>query len=458
MTAAPMRLNRNDNIFVVMDQVLGTPVTSLYQWEIDVSFDAKHFASIGSQLQLGRLSRTLVRPRMGRDYWVRDASSGRVIIQDAPMEDGGFRNIDDWSRALLAQYPVDAGQGYSWVFAAAPTQEGQTVVLLACSHTVADGTAIFAALAEALAGAPLALPESSPVSALDNVRDQGVLLKQAAVAAKKLWQLTRDSAPAADKGAQGDPLEVEVSKPAAGVKRRVAAATFVVPVEDFAARSKEAQGTPNSLFVALVGRVAQKLGTIPGTQGPHPIAVPMGMRKDPQDLQANLAQGATVRTNISADVYEDLRGVRAALKQAYGQLSEAEGPADLTFELAQAVPDFLVKPLNKGNNPPPVLASNLGAIDPDIACLGLSGSAKSSRLAARTTEPVNAELLDETTQGSTNAWATATGDSIALCFVAPEPLELVTVNGAARQAGQYSLAEAIEAELSAWGLPAERWY
>lgn len=453
-----MRLNRNDNIFVVMDQVLGTPVTSLYQWEIDVPFDAKRFVSIGSQLQLGRLSRTLVRPRMGRDYWVRDASSGRVIIQDAPTEDGGFSNINDWSRALLAHNPVDAGEGYSWVFAAAPTRAGQTVVLLACSHAVADGTAIFAALAEALEGAPVALPKSSPVSALDNFRDQGVLLKQAAVAGKKLWQITRGKAPAADKGVQGDLLEVEVSKPAAGVKRRVVAATFVIPVEDFAARAKEAQGTPNSLFVALVARVAQKLGTLPATQGPHPIAVPMGMRKDPQDLQANVAQGATVRTNISADVYADLCGVRAALKQAYGQLSEAEGPADLTFELAQAVPDFLVKPLSKGNNPPTVLASNLGAIDPDIACLGLSESAKSSRLAARTTEPVNADLLDETTQGSTNAWATATGDSIALCFVAPEPVEPVTDDAVARQAGQYCLAEAIAAELSAWGLPAERWF
>lgn len=90
--------------------------------------------------------------------------------------------------------------------------------------------------------------------------------------------------------------------------------------------------------------------------------------------------------------------------------------------------------------------------------MGLSGSAKSSRLAARTTEPVNADLLDETTQGSTNAWATATGDSIALCFVAPEPVEPVTDDAAARQAGQYCLAEAIDAELSAWGLPAERWY
>ena len=458
MTPAPMRLNRNDNIFVVMDQVLGTPVTSLFQWEIDVSFDAKHFASIGSHLQLGRLSRKLVRPRMGRDYWVRDASSGRVIIQNEPIEDGGFGTIDDWTRALLAHNPVDAGRGYSWVFAAAPTRVGHTAVVLACSHAVADGSAIFAALAEALAGAPVALPESSPVSALDNFRDQGVLFKQAAVAVKKLWQLTRDRTPAADEGVQEDPLEVEAANPAASAKRRVVAATFVVPVQDFAARAKEAQGTPNSLFVAVVARVAQKLGTIPATRGPHPVAVPMGLRNDPMDLQANVAQGATVRTEVSAEVYEDLRGVRAALKQAYGQLSDAEGPADLTFELAQAVPDFLVKQLSKGNNPPPVLASNLGVIAPDIACLGMNESAKNSRLAVRTTEPVNADLLDENRQASTNAWATATGDSIALCFVAPEPVEHSTEGAIAPEAGGYSLAGAIAAELQAWGLPAARWY
>lgn len=448
--SVPSRLNRNDNIFVVMDQALGTPVTVLYLWDIDFLFDAKHFADFGDQLKRGRMSRKLVRTHLGRDYWVQDESAGQVIVRNTSPE--GSATLNAWAQELLAENPLDLVGGQSWFFAAAPDADGKTWAVLASSHAIADGSAKMLALKEALAGEAFPVPDAGEVSVLENLRDHAVLLREVGAAGVQLLKRTlKPGKTASAEEASGNTDSVDTLRPVSG-DRSVASTAFVIPMNEFIARAQEASGTANSLFVAIVGRVAQRLGTLPESSGPHAVAVPMSKRVDPADVQANLSQGATMRARFDESVYQDLTGVRRGLKTAYGQLSDELSAVDLTFEIAQCFPDWLLGKLAGGSTPPPALASNLGAIAPEVTSLGLqdaaTGEPASGRLAVYTSGSFDNPLMNEGELGATNAWATVTGDEITMCIMAPEQ-----VGGSA-----VSVAQAVAEELEAWGLPARRWF
>ena len=472
MFPASCRLNHNDNIFVVMDCVLGTPVCNQFLWEIDCVFDAKHFQKIGESLKHGRISRSLVRTRLGRDHWVQDENAGHLSI--ARPDEYVRSGADQWAQEMLRETPVNVHGGKSWIFAAAPTAADTTVVLFVCSHAVGDGSAMILALQEACAGTPKPLPATRPASLLDNLRDQGTLLQQMMGATRELLRGGKvDAGADTAAGAEPDAAEgaeaaeeattagaaAQADVPRSEGSRQLVAVTFAVDYAEFEQRARQSAGTANSLFAAVVGRVAQRLGTLPSTTGVQPLAVPMSKRKSPAELQSNLTQGATAQLDLSTSIYADLSGVRGQMKQAYAKAAGKPGAADLLFEVAQGLPDWLVKRLNKADSAPRTLASNLGKVPADIACLGLDelteGPAPKSFLSARTTLVENAPALTAADPASTNAWACVVGDSLVVSLVAPEPL---TTQEDPHSTEELTVAGAFQAELAAWGLQGKRIY
>lgn len=201
-------------------------------------------------------------------------------------------------------------------------------------------------------------------------------------------------------------------------------------------------GTPNTWFVAFLARLVHATGRFPGE--PVPVALPVSTR-DADDPRANSTKIA--RVTIPADVlaHRDLGWVRAAAKEAYTAVGQAEpGLAPVPLELVQMLPDTLVSRLPQ----PPVaaaLASNLGR--PPEGYTHAAGTA------------VRAVATLSHYQGATAAELRAAGGGlVAFCTTVGRTTTLsVAALDPDRVADAATLRRLVLAEAEAWKLPAAPW-
>ncbi|MEL4182951.1 hypothetical protein MTQ17_06715 [Corynebacterium bovis] len=230
------RLTSDDALFVVMERVLGVPVTNQLIWRLpapqeDAAGDragdpagddhaagarsatgadgrARHgarpvddaaVAELGAALRRGRLAR-LVRRSHGptRDRWVYDAGAGLVRTGLPTVPAGGEGR---WIRDQL-RLRLDSVAGPAWALTTAPTADGGRLVSLSFSHVIADGLGAVTAVAEALTGreAEAALPAGPGPTVAASLRDAASLVGDAAVSAVRLVR----SSLRAGRGGTGD--------------------------------------------------------------------------------------------------------------------------------------------------------------------------------------------------------------------------------------------------------------
>ncbi|MEL4162626.1 hypothetical protein [Corynebacterium bovis] len=226
------RLTSDDALFVVMERVLGVPVTNQLIWRLpapqeDAAGDpagddhaagarsatgadgrARHgarpvddaaVAELGAALRRGRLAR-LVRRSHGptRDRWVYDAGAGLVRTGLPTVPAGGEGR---WIRDQL-QLRLDSVAGPAWALTTAPTADGGRLVSLSFSHVIADGLGAVTAVVEALTGreAEAALPAGPGPTVAASLRDAASLVGDAAVSAVRLVR----SSLRAGRGGTGD--------------------------------------------------------------------------------------------------------------------------------------------------------------------------------------------------------------------------------------------------------------
>ncbi|MEL4176373.1 hypothetical protein MTQ24_06535 [Corynebacterium bovis] len=226
------RLTSDDALFVVMERVLGVPVTNQLIWRLpapqeDAAGDpagddhaagarsatgadgrARHgarpvddaaVAELGAALRRGRLAR-LVRRSHGptRDRWVYDAGAGLVRTGLPTVPAGGEGR---WIRDQL-RLRLDSVAGPAWALTTAPTADGGRLVSLSFSHVIADGLGAVTAVVEALTGreAEAALPAGPGPTVAASLRDAASLVGDAAVSAVRLVR----SSLRAGRGGTGD--------------------------------------------------------------------------------------------------------------------------------------------------------------------------------------------------------------------------------------------------------------
>ncbi|MDH2456733.1 hypothetical protein QDW14_09680 [Corynebacterium bovis] len=216
------RLTSDDALFVVMERVLGVPVTNQLIWRLpapqeDAAGDSagdpasddhatgagsaagagdrdRHgarrvddaaVAELGAALRRGRLAR-LVRRSHGptRDRWVYDAGAGLVRTGLPTVPAGGE---GQWIRDQL-RLRLDSVAGPAWALTTAPTADGGRLVSLSFSHVIADGRGAVTAVVEALTGreAEAALPAGPGPTVAASLRDAASLVGDAAVSAVRL--------------------------------------------------------------------------------------------------------------------------------------------------------------------------------------------------------------------------------------------------------------------------------
>ncbi|MDN8579360.1 hypothetical protein [Corynebacterium bovis] len=425
------RLTSDDALFVVMERVLGVPVTNQLIWRLpapqeDAAGDragdpagddhaagarsatgaggrARHgarpvddaaVAELGAALRRGRLAR-LVRRSHGptRDRWVYDAGAGLVRTGLPTVPAGGEGR---WIRDQL-RLRLDSVAGPAWALTTAPTADGGRLVSLSFSHVIADGLGAVTAVVEALTGreAEAALPAGPGPTVAASLRDAASLVGDAAVSAVRLVRSSlragrggtgddsageaaprtaaSPSVPAAagDAGESGaaDASTPRTDSPAAAHPGLLPTIAVEVDGPRFAAAAAAAGGTTNTLFAAVTLGVLAASGRVADGET-VPVSLPVSLRGD-HDLRANATSGATAHVVVSPDRYTDLTPIRAASKAGFRRITAGEFSAvDAMTRIAQALPDGVVRRLAGTASTPLCLASNLGVVDPLFASLG----------------------------------------------------------------------------------------
>ena len=425
------RLTSDDALFVVMERVLGVPVTNQLIWRLpapqeDAAGDragdpagddhaagarsatgaggrARHgarpvddaaVAELGAAVRRGRLAR-LVRRSHGptRDRWVYDAGAGLVRTGLPTVPAGGEGR---WIRDQL-RLRLDSVAGPAWALTTAPTADGGRLVSLSFSHVIADGLGAVTAVVEALTGreAEAALPAGPGPTVAASLRDAASLVGDAAVSAVRLVRSSlragrggtgddsageaaprtaaSPSVPAAagDAGESGaaDASTPRTDSPAAAHPGLLPTIAVEVDGPRFAAAAAAAGGTTNTLFAAVTLGVLAASGRVADGET-VPVSLPVSLRGD-HDLRANATSGATAHVVVSPDRYTDLTPIRAASKAGFRRITAGEFSAvDAMTRIAQALPDGVVRRLAGTASTPLCLASNLGVVDPLFASLG----------------------------------------------------------------------------------------
>lgn len=436
------RLTADDHLFVVMEQVMGVPVIPQVIWRVTVGDGAStsiadvlgHVAEVGRRLTEGRLSR-LVRRTRGpvRDRWTFTPTAGRVRIDRDPVAPD---EVTGWLYDRL-ETDIDSVRGPAWELSAVPTTDGHLIVSLVRSHVIADGGAMIRAVTEAVAGQ--ARTPRRRERRGDNVRDARSLLTAVGRAAVSMRNPTSGGAsvPENDGAAPAGPAMVPT------VAVRVDAGRFN---ETAASRG----GTSNTLFQAVTLGVLAGSGRV-GEGDTVPLAVPMSVRDDGEegdrDLRANATTGATVIVHLDPGRYDDLGDVRAAAKAAYRDVATRTGPDKVAAmaQIAQVLPDAVVRRAAAGSTTPLCLASNLGEPSDAFIGLGLDHGPEHAGCDVALRSVIRAGSARDLAarQGGVSAWAVQTGDSLSLSFTSLDP---VHVRDAAH------LLDLVRQEMARWGL------
>ncbi|GED99730.1 hypothetical protein nbrc107696_01770 [Gordonia spumicola] len=418
------RLTADDNLFLVMEHVVDLPVVNQVVWRLESDVDADLVNRLGDGLHAGRLSRLAVRTAgPTRDLWRSTPDAGVVETSDVPVRRGGE---GDWARTQL-EAPIDSVAGPSWRLTAAPTSDGRVMVSLVFSHVVADGGAILAAVDEAVRGCPRPLE----VGRRRPLTDSLSLGRAAASAACEIVRTRRPSAP-------------REARPTA-TDEPFTCPTIAVTVDSgvFDATARDANGTPNTLFVALVLGVLERSGRV-ATGDDVRINLPVSTRRD-DDLRSNASSAATADVTVSAGRYDDLSALRASCKEAYVRRERDVDPFVSTVVVAQALPDAAVRRLAAGAGTPLCLASALGDLPASFATLG--GTATGPVAMRSTTVGASAAQL-AAAGGGVSAWSSRTPGVVTLCFAGLDPLAIPD---------RRRLTDLVLGELGRWDLRAEVW-
>lgn len=317
-------------------------------------------------LQRGRLSRCIERSPLpfGRHRWVspRDQSDLEIVEKHRPREE-----FDAWLDEQ-ASTPLDIEQGPGWRLAVLQFTEGGAGVSFVISHCLIDGVGLCEALADAASGRrdPISWPAggSRPrwhalcQDCRQTARDIPAI-GRAVVAAARFIGRSRDGR------GSGSRLPGAPRSPLVGPDEFVAlpSATIVVDAEEWDARAHSLGGTSNALLAGLAARLAQRMGRV-GGDGFATLAIPVSERAD-GDTRANAITGVDIRVDPAAAT-ADLRGIRAAIKQALIRRQEVPDERLVLVPLAPLLPRWLIRRVVGAALCGATISgsSNLGAINP----------------------------------------------------------------------------------------------
>lgn len=339
-------------------------VTNLIQvaWMYDRGVDFDGLRRFHDHLRHGRLSRRIELSPLpfGRYRWVSPTDRPQLEIVTSPRPREEF---DTWLQEQSAT-PLDAESGPGWHVAVLPFTDGGAGVSLVASHCLTDGIGLCEALADAVDGHDnaIAWPAAGARRRWQAVREDARQTirdlpgaGRAVVAAARFARRHRGSAGAS------------LPAPSVGADDVVtpSTATVFVDLTEWDERARRLGGTSNALLAGVAATLARRVGRV-GGGGLVTLTIPISQRTA-GDTRAN----AITNVDITVDpkpATTDLRGIRAAVKQALVRSADRPDDRWTLLPLVPLVPERLGKrwvgaATNSANS---VGSSHLGAIPPSV--------------------------------------------------------------------------------------------
>lgn len=213
--------------------------------------------------------------------------------------------------------PLDPERGPAWRLAIQPFTDGSTSILLTISHCIADGTAVFSGVCDAVSGriADLGYPAPHSRSRVNALRtDLARTLRDAP-------EIGRALANAAGM-AFGTRRAVRLPRPTSsgGTERvRVPSAAVAIDAGLFDSRAESLGGNSHSLVAGFAVKLADRLGRVRAEDGAVTLMIPVSQRVSPDDTGGNVVSIARVSVDpggIATDLAEARREIGRAVGRA----------------------------------------------------------------------------------------------------------------------------------------------
>ena len=338
-----------------------TGTTNMLQcvWVYDRALDMDGLRRFYRNLQRGRLSRRIEPSPLpfGRHRWVSASGRSTLEIVETPRL---REDLDAWSAEQTATV-LDAEDGPEWHLAAMPFTDGGAAVSLVISHCLTDGVGLCEALADAACGRhdPITWPAAGARPLWK------ALAEDARRTARDLPDIGRAAVSAARFAARISASDAPAAAPSTGSDDPVIfpKATIFIGADDWDRRAASLGGTSNGLLAGFAAHLARRMGRVT-PDGAVDLTLPVN-RREAGDTRAN----AITNVDFTVDptpVTTDLRGIRAAIKEALTRSQEEPNERFALLPLAPLLPQWLIRRVVSvsAGSPTSVVSSNLGDVDP----------------------------------------------------------------------------------------------
>ncbi|WP_174186152.1 hypothetical protein [Nocardia barduliensis] len=352
------RLDDIDCVSARGHSALGGTLAIQAVWRYDRPVDLAALRKFHEALRHGRLGRA-VAPAMipaAADRWTTRAEFSPLEVADTPIPRGRLEAwIAEQGHAELRTYG-----GPAWRLATTQLDNGESAVSLLVSHTLADGQAFCAAIAEAVADKRLDLTYRS-----DDFGRMRLLAEDFRDAARRARSLP---------SAVGLALRLslprrggEAGQPDADAEDfRLPTVTATVPAHLWHAAARSRGGTGTTLAVAMMAAIATEVDRT-DEEGRVRIMMPVSTRTA-DDLRANALTSIDFEVDLRDGQPADLAPLRGVMKEKLSAAAANGQNVPPLIPIAVALPRgrYAVLARQAATDPISTVCSNLGKLEPEI--------------------------------------------------------------------------------------------
>ncbi|WP_245819998.1 hypothetical protein [Rhodococcoides yunnanense] len=422
------RIGFADHLFLRMHHGIGVPVFNQFLWWFDNAVSVDELELLQRNLTKGLLSRRVAAPLVptARHRWTASSLALPLDVSPVAIAPDAVRH---WADGRVVD-DIDPERGTGWQLSAASVDGGGMVVSLVCSHMLADGAAMVAAIRRANSDEPavgaddLGTIPSVLGGIVDDLSDSlAQLVPIASWGSKKLAAaLTgRKAKVVPARGESPHRSDVEV----ASAPWTPPYVVVECPAEEWHSAAAEWGGTSNSLLIGILTAVSEASGRArPGDEIRWSLPV---SERDLADTSANSTKIVPVVVPVTEADDRDLTRIRKASKTAFTEFAARQASGITTeaipLPLIQMLPDAVVRRVPRPADGAEGLCSNLGVLPDDFTTIGAT---RARSVAARATfRGADADFARSLGGGST-AWASETDSTVTITVHGMDPDRMAT--------------------------------
>ncbi|MFJ9366768.1 hypothetical protein ACIRRA_20415 [Nocardia sp. NPDC101769] len=443
------RLTADDDLFLKLHDLYGNALVNQLAWRFDEELDPAVLERFHAHLAHGFLARRVMTTSVpfARPWWVSATTAEPLAMQADQVPETG---VLDW---FFEQSHVefDPVTGRVWRLSAAPTTTGGTLLSLVTSHVVADGGAVLYAVGDALERlAAQATPDIATSSGrlVGSIPSTGLLRSHLADALGQLRAAARGIRAAVKSRNVREPeRNPRPAAPLLPLPDRYSAADLVVEVDaaEWNSVASAHDGTANGLMVGMAVGILGRSGRIADDSAVR-VDIPHSLRGI-DDPRGNATTGLPTAVPYRKGERTDLRGVRAAIKQAARAYADpATTPALQHLQPVQMMlPRIVLAHFSRTAKAPECLCTNLGETGQGVATIA------DVRARSVLMRPVvctgETELFRRLEVGLNLSWS-SDGETVTLAITGADPDRFPT---------RAALRDQVIDEFEAWGLTPNFW-